>query len=224
VCRAVKNALLVFPKGRYDFWPQHAQEKVYYESNSYDNNPKTCAILIENCKGLTIDCSGSEFVFHGRMQPFTLERCEGVTIRNVTIDWDIPLTAQGEVADVGTLCYLVGLRNPEHAASGRMGGEIMETAILSEIFKALTHKRLEPQVYFWRTSAGTEVDIIVDVDGKLVPIEVKLSATIRPDMASGIRDFQKDLGDRAAPGYVVHPGDVSLPLGPRVTALPFAEL
>ncbi len=126
--------------------------------------------------------------------------------------------------DVGTLCYLVGLRDPEHAVSGPMGGAIMETAILSEIFKTLTHKGLEPQVYFWRTSAGTEVDIIVDVDGKLVPIEAKLSATVRPDMASGIRDFQGDLGDRAAPGYVVHPGGVRLPLGPKVTALPFAEL
>ena len=100
-CRRAENALLVFPKGRYDFWPQHAREKVYYESNSYDNNPKTCAILIENFKGLTIDCSNSEFVFHGRMQPFTVERCERVTIRNVTIDWDIPLTAQGEVVETG---------------------------------------------------------------------------------------------------------------------------
>ena len=126
--------------------------------------------------------------------------------------------------DVGTLCYLVGLRHPEHAAFGPMGGAIMKTAILSQIVKTLTHRGLEPQVYFWRTSAGTEVDIIVDSDGKLVPIEAKLSATMRPDMASGIKDFQKDLGERAAPGYVVHPGDVSLPLGPSVTALPIAEL
>jgi len=100
-CREAKDAVLVFPKGRYDFWPQHAEERVYYESNSYDNNPKTCAILIEDFKGLTIDGSGSEFVFHGRMQPFTVERCERVTIRNLTIDWDIPLTAQAEVVEVG---------------------------------------------------------------------------------------------------------------------------
>lgn len=72
-CREAEAALLVFPKGRYDFWPQHAEQKVYYESNSYDNNPKTCAILIEDFKGLTIDGSGSEFVFHGRMQPLTVE-------------------------------------------------------------------------------------------------------------------------------------------------------
>jgi len=100
-CRKEAAATLVFPKGRYDFWPQHAREKVYYESNSYDNNPKTCAILLEDVKDLTIDGSGSQFVFHGRMQPFTVERCERVTIQNLTIDWDIPLTAQGQIVDVG---------------------------------------------------------------------------------------------------------------------------
>ncbi len=89
-CRKEASATLVFPKGRYDFWPQHAEERVYYESNSYDNNPKTCAILIENVEGLTIDGSGSAFVFHGRIQPFTVERSERVTIENLTIDWDIP--------------------------------------------------------------------------------------------------------------------------------------
>jgi len=126
--------------------------------------------------------------------------------------------------DVGTLCYLTGLKDPEHAASGPMGGAIMETAVLSEIVKAFVHRGIDPQVYFWRTIAGTEVDIVVDTGGKLVPIEVKLSATPRPAMASGIKTFQKDLGDKSMPGYVVHPGDVMLPLGPGVTALPFAKL
>jgi hypothetical protein len=79
-------------------------------------------------------------------------------------------------------------------------------------------------VYFWRTSAGTEVDIVVQHAGKLVPIEVKLSATPRPAMSSSIRTFQADFGPRAMPGYVVHPGDIRLPLGHDVTALPFAEL
>lgn len=126
--------------------------------------------------------------------------------------------------DVGTLCYLTGLKDPEHAASGPMGGAIMETAVLSEIVKTLVHSGIDPQVYFWRTIAGTEVDIVVDTGGKLVPIEVKLSATPRPAMASAIKTFQKDLEDKSMPGYVVHPGDVTLPLGPGVTALPFANL
>jgi predicted AAA+ superfamily ATPase len=126
--------------------------------------------------------------------------------------------------DVGTLCYLVGLRDPEHAASGPMGGAIFETAVFSEIVKSLVHRGEEPQIHFWRTSTGTEVDFLVETAGKLVPIEVKLSATPRPEMASGIKSFRADLGDKAAPGYVVHPGDVRLPLAPGITALPFSDL
>jgi len=128
------------------------------------------------------------------------------------------------LTDTGTLCYLAGLREPTHAAAGPMGGPIFETAVLMEIFKTLLHRGEEPKVYFWRTSSGVEVDIIVEVGGQLVPVEVKLSATPRPTMAKGIAAFREALGSVASPGYVVHSGDIRLPLTPGVTALPFASL
>jgi len=127
-------------------------------------------------------------------------------------------------SDVGTLCHLAGLKDPEHAASGPMGGAIFETAVLSEIIKNFVHRGQEPPVFFWRTSSGREVDILVETGGVLIPIEVKLSATPRPAMAAGIKSFRKDFARRAAPGYVVHPGKIRLPLAPRITAIPFAEL
>jgi hypothetical protein len=127
-------------------------------------------------------------------------------------------------SDVGTLCHLTGLKDPEHAATGPMGGAIFETAVLTEIVKAIVHRGQEPQVYFWRTAAGAEVDIVVAESGRLIPLEVKLSATPRPAMARNLTSFQKDLQDRAAPGYVIHPGEVRLPLAPEVAALPFGEL
>lgn len=126
--------------------------------------------------------------------------------------------------DVGTLCHLAGLKDPEHAASGPMGGAILETAVLSEIHRTLTHRGVEPRVFFWRTTAGAEADFVVESGGTLIPIEVKLSATPRPAMGSAIRQFQRDMGSAAGPGFVVHPGDVTLPLGPGVTALPFGLL
>ena len=43
-------------------------------------------------------------------------------------------------------------------------------------------------------------------------------------MAAGIQAFRRDLGKRAAAGYVVHPGDVRLPPAPNITALSFSEL
>ena len=126
--------------------------------------------------------------------------------------------------DVGILCHLAGLKDPQHAASGPMRGAIFETAVLMEIIKTYLHRGKEPRVYFWRTAAGAEVDILVEVNGYLVPIEVKLSATPRPAMAKGITILQADLGKKVAPGYIVHPGDVRLPLGQGAIALPFAEL
>jgi hypothetical protein len=126
--------------------------------------------------------------------------------------------------DVGTLCYLAGLRDPEHAASGPLGGAILETAVLSEIVKILLCRGEGPSVYFWRTSSGTEVDVIVESQGKLIPVEVKLSETPNATMAKGIQAFRSDLGDFAARGYVVHPGKIRLPLAQSVEALPFAEL
>lgn len=126
--------------------------------------------------------------------------------------------------DLGTLCYLTGLKDPEHAAKGPMGGAIFETAILMEIVKTILNRGQEPQVYFWRTATGVEVDIIVDSEGKLIPLEVKLSATPRPAMADGIKVFHRDFPSKMAPGYVITSGDIRLPLGKNISALPFTDL
>ena len=126
--------------------------------------------------------------------------------------------------DTGTLCHLAGLKDPEHAASGPMGGQIFETAVLAEIVKTLRNRAEDPKVYFWRTSSGVEVDILLDTGPRLIPIEAKLSSTPSPSMAGGITSFMKDFGKKSSQGYLVHPGDVLLPLAEHVTALPFSAL
>jgi uncharacterized protein len=126
--------------------------------------------------------------------------------------------------DVGTLCYLTGLKDPEHAAAGPMAGPILETAVLSEILKTLTHRGHDARIHFWRTASGSEVDMVVEAADRLVPIEVKLSATPKPAFAKAIKRFRQDLGPKVMPGYVIHPGEIRLPLGSDVTALPLREL
>jgi len=126
--------------------------------------------------------------------------------------------------DTGLLCHLTGNKDAEQAAKGPMGGYVMETAVIIEIVKTIVHRGEEPRVYFWRTAAGNEVDFIIESGQKAVPVEVKLSATVKPAMSSSIRVFKKDLSGRASEGYVVHPGNTSLPLGEGVFSIPFGNL
>jgi predicted AAA+ superfamily ATPase len=126
--------------------------------------------------------------------------------------------------DTGLLCYLVGLRDAEHAAAGPMGGAIFENLVVAELVKTSLHLGEEPSLYFWRTASGSEVDLVVESQSKLIPIEIKLSATPRPEMARGITNFRRDFGERTVNGFVVYPGKMALPLGGGVIALPFASL
>ena len=71
--RECKNPLVLFGEGRYDFWPQHAVEKEYFESNTSDINPKRLGIFIDNMNNLVIEGKGAEFVFHDRIQPITVD-------------------------------------------------------------------------------------------------------------------------------------------------------
>lgn len=108
-----ENAVVVFPEGRYDFWPHHCIEKAYFESNTYDINPKRLAILIDGLNNLTIDGNGSSFIFHDRMQPVTVEGASNVFLKNFSIDWDIPLTAQGEVTSVDKEGFTIRINTHE---------------------------------------------------------------------------------------------------------------
>ena len=92
-----------------------------------------------------------------------------------------------------------------------MGGAIFETALLSEIIKTISQRGQDPQVYFWRTAAGAEVDIVVTKGGRLIPLEIKLSATPGPAMARYLKVFQKDLEEHAAPAMSFTPAKYGCP-------------
>lgn len=126
--------------------------------------------------------------------------------------------------DVGMLCYLSGLRDPEHAANGPLSGAIVETAVISEILKTYLGRGTDSPIYFWRTSHGTEVDIVLEQQARLIPVEVKQTATPRPAMASGLISFKSDYADKTERGWLVHLGNNVLPMAPDVLAVPFADL
>jgi predicted AAA+ superfamily ATPase len=121
--------------------------------------------------------------------------------------------------DPGILCYLAGIQTQEQALGSPVGGPLFEGVVLGELIKAQVNRGQEPRVYFWRTAAGTEVDFVVEHVGRCVPIEAKLSSTPRPRMADGIEAFVRDFPE-SEKGFVVHTGDLVLPLGEHTLALP----
>jgi hypothetical protein len=82
----VTYVTLVFPKGLYDFYPENAIE-MYRAVANHDNGLKRMGFPLLDCQNITIDGGGSTFMFHGRMVPFTVERGQGVTLKNFSIDW-----------------------------------------------------------------------------------------------------------------------------------------
>lgn len=70
-------------------------------------------------------------------------------------------------------------RQPDAAAAlaGQMGGPLLEGWVVTEAVKAFMALGRQPDVYFWRSHDGLEVDLLIVIDGKLQPVEIKLTAT-----------------------------------------------
>ncbi|NNE00738.1 MAG: right-handed parallel beta-helix repeat-containing protein [Pirellulaceae bacterium] len=84
--RGKPDVTLVFPKGQYDFYPDNAIE-MYRAVANHDNGLKRMGFGLFDCNNITIDGGDSTFMFHGRMVPVTIERADGATLKNFTIDW-----------------------------------------------------------------------------------------------------------------------------------------
>ena len=122
--------------------------------------------------------------------------------------------------DTGTLAFLLGVDRPEALLSGIAAGPTFESAVAGQIHRLLVHRGHLSRVYFWRTSAGHEVDFVLEDGQLLVPIEARLTTAPTPRDASGVEQFQALLGERAGKGYVVCLCAERHPLTRRVDAVP----
>lgn len=96
--------------------------------------------------------------------------------------------------DVGLASFLVGLYTEEHLLASSMSGHLFETAIVSEFVKGYYNKGLLPPLYFWRSHDGVEMDLLVEDNLRLIPIEIKQSATLSPEHLQGIRKWLQVTG------------------------------
>lgn len=79
--------------------------------------------------------------------------------------------------DSGIVCYLTRWSSPETAMEGAMSGALLENYTVAEIIKTYQNAGQEPFLYYYRDKDARKIDLILERDGKLFPIEIKKMAS-----------------------------------------------
>ncbi|MEZ4648193.1 MAG: DUF4143 domain-containing protein [Candidatus Eisenbacteria bacterium] len=108
--------------------------------------------------------------------------------------------------DTGLACYLLGIRDPEMLARHPLRGHIFESFIASELTKNFWNRRREPRLYHWRDATGHEIDLIIDLGDRQVPVEVKSGETIASDFFAGLEWWTSLAGNENESGVLVYGG------------------
>jgi len=109
--------------------------------------------------------------------------------------------------DTGLVCYLTKWRTAEQAANGAMSGALFETFVVSEIIKSYYNIGRRPPIYFYRDRDGNEIDLLIEENGMLHPIEIKLTGNVE---LKAVRHFSRlnDIHDkRRGTGCVISMSD-----------------
>lgn len=83
--------------------------------------------------------------------------------------------------DTGLICYLTKWSSADTLESGAMNGAILENYVVAEIRKTYLNSGKEPFMYYYRDKDAKEIDIVLEHDGVLNPIEIKKSANPGPE-------------------------------------------
>jgi predicted AAA+ superfamily ATPase len=115
--------------------------------------------------------------------------------------------------DVGLAMHLAGLREPT--------GAHLENLVLHDLLCWRDGRTARAELLYWRTATGEEVDLVVETEGQLLPIEVKATSRPRLKDAAHLRSFRTEYGEAARAGLVLHTGSVTEWLAPDVLAAPW---
>lgn len=93
--------------------------------------------------------------------------------------------------DTGLVSYLTGISTKELFEHGPMMGSIFENYIIAEIIKREIHTKSGAELFYWRTSNGEEIDLIIDRKQSRELIEIKSSETFSSKMARTMENFMQ---------------------------------
>lgn len=92
-------------------------------------------------------------------------------------------------SDTGLACALLGISSTDALYNYYQRGAIFENFVLNEAVKAHYNLGLHPPFFFWRDSNQHEIDLLIDRDGQLRPVEIKSGATFRKDFTKQLAWF-----------------------------------
>jgi predicted AAA+ superfamily ATPase len=126
--------------------------------------------------------------------------------------------------DPALVCALTRQPDGKSALSGAMGGAIFEGLIVSETLKVFSMKGQRADIFFWRSHDGLEVDLIVQAGKKMVPVEIKLTATPTLKHIEPLNRFKALAGrDAAETGLLVCRISKSMSLPSNNLAIPWHD-
>lgn len=104
-------------------------------------------------------------------------------------------------------------------------GPLLENFVVSEVLKLITWSDKRLRVSHFRTKEQDEVDLVLeDRRGRVIGIEVKASAIVRPQDLRGLRQLQAAVGDKFVHGLVLHDHDRITPFDEKLHAGPVSML
>ena len=114
-------------------------------------------------------------------------------------------------ADTGLALHIAGI-DPQ--------GAHLENLVLGDLLAWRDARPSRAEILYWRTTAGEEVDFVIEAGGVVLPIEIK--ATDRPRLrdTGRLRSFRKEYEGQARAGLLLHAGEAVEWLAPDVLAAP----
>ena len=127
--------------------------------------------------------------------------------------------------DTGVLTALTGMTEASIATLPTQAGVVVENFVGMELMKLLSWSQERAQLFHLRTQDRKEVDFLLqNRAGKVVGIEVKSASSVQESDFKGLRILAEMVGDQFARGCVFYTGDMVIPFGPKMIALPIAVL
>lgn len=109
--------------------------------------------------------------------------------------------------DTGLACALLSIRSPADLALSFFRGSLFENLIIADLHKQYYNLGLEPTLYYWRDLNGRiEIDGLIDLGIRLVPIEIKSGETINADFFRSIANWAPIANANPEDGYIIYAG------------------